>query len=103
MKQEICKVFAAAAMAASCSMADVDWPSTFAVDVATATATHAASAASGTGALEVSFDSLIGGWSALELALSAADPFDSRSRTWAWAPGIVLDGSKPRGAIMSFR
>ena len=103
MKQKGYKLLAAAAMAASCSMADVDWPSTFAVDVATATATHAASAASGTGALEVSFDSLIGGWSALELALSAADPFDSRSRTWWASAGIVFNASKPRGMVFNFR
>ena len=96
-------VLAAIVWSAACARADVDWPSTFAADVAAATASHAGTAASGTGTLEASVDSLVGGWSALDLALSAVRPFDSRSRTWVEAPGIVINGSKPRGAIMSFR
>ena len=96
-------VLAAIAWSAVCARADVDWPSTFAADVAAATATHAATATSGTGALGAAFDSLVGGWSALDIALSAVQPFDSRSRTWGEAPGVVINGSKPRGAFLIFR
>ena len=92
MKQEICKVFAAVAMAASCSMADVDWPSAFESDVAANEAGHWATAVSDT-AYAASFDSLVGGWAMLDILLSSANPFDSRSRTWDESVGIMLNGT----------
>ena len=103
MRRKILCALGMVALSATCAMADVDWPSTFAADVAAATATHAATATSGTGALGAAFDSLVGGWSALDIALSPVQPFDSRSRTWGEAPGVVINGSKPRGAFLIFR
>ena len=92
-----------AAVLAACALADVDWPSTFASDVAANAAMHAATAATGTGTLAAAFDSLAGGLDAFDLTLSAMTPFDTRSRTWAETAGILLDGTKPRGTIISFR
>ena len=103
MKRKVSKVFAAVVMAASCSMADVDWPSTFASDVAANEAAHSASATSGTAVCVTSFDSLVGGWTMLDIVLSSVNPFDSRSRTWDESVGIILNGTKPRGAVVSFR
>ncbi len=103
MKRKVCMVFAAVVMAVSCSMADVNWPSTFASDVAANEAAHSASATSGTAACATSFDSLVGGWTVLDIVLSSVNPFDSRSRTWDESVGIILNGTKPRGAVVSFR
>ncbi len=103
MKRKVSKVFAAVVMAASCSMADVDWPSTFASDVAANEAAHSASATSGTAVCATSFDSLVGGWTMLDIVLSSVNPFDSRSRTWDESAGVILNGTKPRGIIFSFR
>ena len=102
MKRKVCKVFAVAVMAASCSMSDVNWPSTFESDVAASEAEHWASATSDT-AGAVSFDSLVGGWAMLDILLSSVNPFDSRSRTWDESVGIILNGTKPRGTMLSFR
>ena len=102
MKRKVCKVLAVAVMTASCSMADVNWPSTFESDVAANEAEHWASATSGT-AGAVSFDSLVGGWATLDILLSSVNPFDSRSRTWDESVGIILNGTKPRGIMLSFR
>ena len=102
MKQNVCKVFAAVVMAASCSMADVNWPSTFENDVAASEAVHWASATSGTAGV-ASFDSLVGGWAMLDIILSSVNPFDSRSRTWDESVGIILNGTKPHGTMLSFR
>jgi enamine deaminase RidA (YjgF/YER057c/UK114 family) len=39
----------------------------------------------------------------LDIVLSSVNPFDSRSRTWDESVGIILNGTKPRGAVVSFR
>ena len=102
MKRTVLMALGAVAFAAT-QAADVDWPAGFADGVAANIAAHAAEAVSGEASPESAFDSLVGGWAAFDLALSAVAPFDSRSRTWWESSGIVFDCAKPRGTVLCFR